>query len=183
MVELDGRPVADVRLSFASPVVAAREVNAQEQPIGPASIRNGALIASFTAYQPRTFALRLAAPPAKMNPGHSQPVTLAYNLAVASNDDTKTVGGGFDGKGDAIPAEMLPSQINYRNVQFDLEPSRTGVPDAIAAKDQTIQLPPGHYNRVYLLAASANGDQKAVFRVGRKAVTLNIQDWSGFIGA
>ncbi len=182
MVELEGRPTADVRISFASPVVAAREVNAQEQPVGPATLSNGVLTTSFTAYQPRTFALRLAAPPVKMSPGHSQPVMLAYDLAVASNDDTRTVGGGFDGKGDAVPAELLPSRINYRNVQFDLEPARTGVPNAIAAKGQTIQLPPGHYNRVYILAASASGDQKAVFRIGSKAVTLNIQDWSGFIG-
>ena len=32
MVELDGKPAQDVRVSFAGPVAAAREVNAQEQP-------------------------------------------------------------------------------------------------------------------------------------------------------
>ena len=67
------------------------------------------LITSFTPYQPRTFALRLAASTAKIDAVQSQPVTLHYDLAVASNDDTKTVGGGFDGKGEAMPAEMLPA--------------------------------------------------------------------------
>ena len=66
MVELDGKPAPDVRVSFAGQVVAAREVNAQEQPVGATDITDGQLISSFTPYQPRTFALRLAAPTAKL---------------------------------------------------------------------------------------------------------------------
>jgi alpha-mannosidase len=182
MVELDGKPAPDVRVSFAAPVIAAREVNAQEQPIGSATVSDGSLATSFTAYQPRTFAVRIAAPAAKINSIHSQPVELHYDLAVATNDDTKTEGGGFDGKGNAMPAEMLPSQIHYHDVQFNLAPAKTGLPNAVVAKGQTIDLPAGHYNRIYILAASADGDQSAAFRAGNKLVNLNIQDWSGFIG-
>ena len=108
--------------------------------------------------------------------------TLDYDLAIATNDDTKTTGGGFDGKGNAIPAEMLPATIQYRGVEFELAASKTGTPNAIVAKGQTITLPAGHYNRVYLLAASADGDQDAAFVIGNRKVNLNIQDWSGFIG-
>ncbi len=39
IVELDGREQPDVRIGFAAPVIAAREVNSQEQPIGEASIK------------------------------------------------------------------------------------------------------------------------------------------------
>jgi alpha-mannosidase len=182
MVELDGKAAPDVSVSFAGPVVAAREVNGQEQPLGPAVIRNGALATSFTAYQPRTFALRLGTPATKLTAIQSQPVTLQYDLAVASNDDTKTAGGGFDGQGNAMPAEMLPDHINYQGVQFDLAPAKTGSPNAVDAKGQTIRLPEGRFNRIYILAASANGDQTASFHVGERAVTLDIQDWGGFIG-
>ena len=70
-------------------------------------------------------------------------------------------GGGFDGKGNALPAEMLPAQITFNDVQFHLAPAKTGVPNAVVAKGQTIDLPAGSYNRVYVLAASADGDQKA----------------------
>jgi alpha-mannosidase len=35
---------------------------------------------------------------------------------------------------------------------------------------------------VYVLAASADGDQKATFEISGKKVELNIQDWGGFIG-
>ena len=182
MVELDGKPAPEVRVSFAAPVTSAREVDAQEQPIGSANIDAGALATSFTAYQPRTFALVLGSSNLKLRSVKSQPVTLHYDLAVASNDDTKTVGGGFDGRGNAMPAEMLPAQITYHDVQFNLAPAKTGSPNAVTAKGQTINLPAGHYNRLYILAASADGDQTASFRAGDVTANLNIQDWGGFIG-
>ena len=52
MVELDGKPQADVKVSFAAPVASAREVNGQEQPVGSATVVGGALVTSFGAYQP-----------------------------------------------------------------------------------------------------------------------------------
>jgi len=181
LVELDGSPKTEVRISFNAPVTAAREVNGQEQPIGPASLDGGALVTSFSAYQPRTFAVRLAAPQAKAPAVHFVPVALHYDLATASNDGTKS-GSGFDGKGNALPAEMLPDEITFNAVEFHLAPAKTGMPNAIAAKGQTINLPAGSSNRIYLLAASYGGDQKATFKVGEKNVELNIEDWGGFIG-
>ena len=181
LVELDGKPQPDVRISFAAPITAAREVNGQEQPVGTATVNGGALVTSFSAYQPRTFAVKLAAAPTKVPGVHSMPVTLHYDLATASNDGTHSTGG-FDGKGNALPAEMLPAQITFNDVKFQLAPAKTGAPNAVVAKGQTIDLPAGHYNRIYVLAASAEGDQKATFKVGGKKVELNIQDWGGFIG-
>ncbi|HEY1985194.1 MAG TPA: glycoside hydrolase family 38 C-terminal domain-containing protein [Terracidiphilus sp.] len=181
LVELDGKPQPDVRVSFAAPITAAREVNGQEQPVGSATLNGGALVTSFTAYQPRTFALKLAAATAKVAAVRSTPVALSYEVATASND-----GGhsdlGFDGKGNALPAEMMPGEIRFNDVEFKLAPAKTGAPNAIRAKGQSIDLPAGHYNRVYLLAASTGGDQKATFDVGGKQADLNIQDWGGFVG-
>ena len=181
MVELDGRPQENVRVSFAAPASAAHEVNGQEQPTGPATVTDGALVTSFSAYQPRTFAVKLAAAPTKVNGVRFVPLKLRYDLATASNDGTKSTQG-FDGKGNALPAEMLPPQIQFDGLEFHLAPAKTGVPNALAAKGQTIELPAGNYNRLYLLAASMDGDQKAAFETGRKRLELNIQDWSGFIG-
>jgi len=182
MVELDGRPAPNVRVSFAVPVAFAREINAQEQPVGSANVSGGALTTSFTAYQPRSFALRLGSPPAKLAAIRSQPVRLQYDLATASNDDTEADGGGFDGKGDALPAEMLPAQMTFHGVQFDLAAAKTGTPNALVAHGQTIKLPAGKYNRVYVLAASTGGDQNATFTAGNTRNELTIQDWGGFIG-
>jgi len=180
MVELDGKPAPNVQVSFAAPITAAREINGAEEPVGAATVAAGKLSTSFTAFQPRTFALKLGAPPAKLAAVDSKPVPLAYDVAVASNDETKAIGG-FDAKGQAIPAEMLPAQLSFQGVQFQLASAKTGTPDAVAAKGQTINLPAGKFNRVYVLAA-ADGDQNATFRVGDRAVDVKVQDWTGFIG-
>jgi alpha-mannosidase len=181
LVELDGKLQPDVKVSFAAPITSAREVNGQEQPVGATKISDGVLVTSFTAYQPRTFAVKLAAPPAKVAGVRSAPVSLKYDLAVASYDGTKSAVG-FDGQGNALPADVLPAQITFNDVQFHLAPTTAEALNAVVAKGQTVELPTGHYNRVYVLAASSEGDQKETFKVGSKNVDLNIQNWGGFIG-
>jgi alpha-mannosidase len=182
MVELDGKPQPDVHVAFAGPVAAAREVNGQEQPVGAAQVSGGELVTSFTAYQPRTFALKLGAPGAHLAAPQSEPVALKYDLSVASNDDTKTAGGGMDGKGNAFPAEMLPTEIDFNGVHFKLPAAATGIEDALVAKGQTIPLPATPFNRVLVLAASADQDQAAQFKLGSKAIDVKVQAWNGFIG-
>ena len=100
--------------------------------MGTASVESGALVASFSAYQPRTFAIKLADPRAKLDRVRSGPVLLKYDLATASADGTKSEDG-FDAKGNALPAEMLPARITFNDVQFQLAPAKTGSPNAIAA--------------------------------------------------
>jgi alpha-mannosidase len=181
LVELDGKPQRDVQISFPTPITAAREVNGQEQPIAGFPVNNGSLSVSFAAYQPRTFALKLEPATTKIPEPQSVPVTLKYDLATATNDGSKSPEG-FDGKGNALPAEMLPEKITFNNVQFQLAPAKTGAANAVVAKGQTINLPAGHHNRIYVLAASADGDQKSTFIVAGKKLDLTIQDWGGFIG-
>ena len=182
MVELDGKTAPDVRVQFPVAITTAREVNGQEQPMGTAQVAGGSLVTSFTGYQPKTFALTLGAARNTAQPVRSQAVALQYDLAAASNDDTKTTGGGMDKRGNAYPAEMLTAQLSFGGVNFTLAPPATGVPDAVVAKGQSIKLPEGTFNRVYVLAASASGDQDAEFRVGTNVHKVKVQDWSGFIG-
>ncbi|QHN03035.1 alpha-mannosidase [Granulicella sp. WH15] len=181
MVELDGKSAPGVHVRFAAGINSAREINAQEQPLGEATVTGGELVTSFGGYQPKTFALRLTTPPATVSAIASKPVPLPYDLATATNDDSETKGGGFDGKGDAYPAEMLPEQLSYDGVEFQLTRAATGTPNAVAANGQSVALPVGDFNRVYILAAG-DGDQQAQFHIGGKAVTLNVENWGGFIG-
>jgi alpha-mannosidase len=97
-------------------------------------------------------------------------------------ESRQTLRTGFDGKGNTLPAEMLPSQIAFNDVHFQLAAAKTGVPNAVATRGQTIDLPAGNYNRVYLLAASTDGDQRVAFRADNTTAELNIEDWGGFIG-
>ena len=181
MVDLDGKPEQNVRVKFAGPITAARAVNGQEQPLGSATVVDGALETSFKPYEPETFAIKLGTAPVQLNSVKSEPVSLKYDLAAATDDDTKSTGG-FDAKGDALPAEMLPADLAFNDVNFKLAPGGASKPDALIAKGQTIQLPSGNFNKVYILAASDDGDQQAAFEVGKKPIELNVENWGGFIG-
>jgi alpha-mannosidase len=181
LVELTGKAASNVHVKFAGPIKSAREVNGQELPIGSANVADGALETSLTAYQPRTFALQLGAAAGQESGVASQPVTLNYDLAAASDDDTKSTGG-FDKQGNALPAEMVPSKLTVDGVNFELAKGGAGKPDAVVAKGQSIQLPAGDFNRVYIIAASGDGDQKATFKVGQTQASLTIEDWGGFVG-
>ena len=186
LVEIDGKPTSNVRVSFGGSVISAREVDGQERPIGVATVAKGELITSFTPNQIHSFAVKLAPPSTKPATVQSQAVALNYDLSVASRDG-RPGDGSFDAfpnnqnasQGKALPAEMLPREIVYAGIRFSLAPG--GKPNALVSSGQTIALPAGKYNRAYLLAA-ATGDQRATFSVGGKTVELMIQDWSGFIG-
>ena len=181
LVEMDGKPEPDVRISFAAPIASAREVNGQEQPLGAATVTAGALTASFSAYQPRTYALKLEASTTHVPGVRSTPVDLSYDLATATNDGEASTSG-FDGRGNSLPAAMLPAQIAYHGVTFKLGPASARSRNAITAKGQTIRLPEGNYNRVYLLTASDQGDQKAIFEAGSNKAELKIENWCGLVG-
>ena len=87
--------------------------------MGPAQVDGGVLVTSFGAYQPRTFALKLSPAKVRLSGVRSMPVALTYDVATASNDGGASKAG-FDGKGDALPAEMLPA-----NIALPGAPSRT----------------------------------------------------------
>lgn len=193
LVEMDGKAAPDVHIVFAAPVAAAREVNGQEQPLGAATVKGGELVVSFSAYQPRSFAVKLAPPHSKLAAPVSRPVALPYDVAVSTRDG-KPGDGCFDcsindqgsGQGRALAAEMLPSDIDYAGIRFHLAAAGTGKPDAVAAHGQTIKLPAGKFNRLYILAASYDGDQTGTFEVASPSTAsrfdLRIEDWGGYIG-
>lgn len=187
LVEVDGKAVENVRIAMAGPIVSAREVNGQEQPLGPAKTVGGELVTSFGPYQPRTFALKLAASPLRVMAPKSIAAPLDYDLSVAARVG-RPADGSFDAmpnnqnasQGRAYPAEMFPREVSFGGIRFNLGP--TGKPNAVISHGQTLSLPAGKFNRVYLLAAAANGDQKGTFRFGNRSAELTIQDWTGFVG-
>jgi alpha-mannosidase len=182
IVELDGKAHSNVQLSFAGPVTAAREVNGQEQPLGAATVRGGALVTSIKPFAIRSFAVTVAPAPIRIVPQRSAPVALTYDRSVTSRDAQHSVGG-FAADGSALPAEMLPASLDYDGVRFHLGPTAgAGSLDAVTAKGQTISLPAGNWTRVYILAASDDGDQTATFRAGNLSRTFDIEDWGGYIG-
>jgi alpha-mannosidase len=192
LVEMGGEAEPNVRVTLAAPLTDAREVNGQEQPLGLATVNNGELVTSFTAYQPRTFAVRFAPRASRLAEPVWKPVELTYDASVATFDG-KPAEGCFDcnpniqdaPQGKALPTEMLPPDIGYAGIHFHLATAGTG-PNAVTARGQAIRLPEGNFNRLYMLAASYGGDQTDTFSVESQStvshVGLQIEDWTGFIG-
>ena len=181
LVEMSGEPQQNVHVKFAAPLEAAREVTGQELPLGSAALEKAELVMDLSPYQLRTFALKLASAPGKIAAPRFQQVPLRYDRTVASSDGMPSTEG-FDAAGNSLAAEMLPSEILYAAIRFSLAPAANGKPDAVVARGQTGSLPQGDFNRLYVLAASADGDQTATFILGGKSVAVTVQDWSGYLG-
>jgi alpha-mannosidase len=167
--EVDGKPVRAARLTFAAPIVSAREVDGQEQPLGPANVENGALVLDLDPYQLRAFAVTLATPANRLEAPTSAPVDLPYNVDAASD---------FNGKGEALAGEMIPRTIDCDGVSFKLGSTASGQKNAVACKGQILTIPAGADRKLYLLAASSDGDVRADFGIGERT----IQAWDGSIG-
>jgi alpha-mannosidase len=179
LVELNGEALPHARISFAAPVLSAREVDGREQSLGKATVAGGAIVTSFGRYQLRTFAVRLRPPAARAAAPRWQAVTLPYDRAVSTADSARS-NPGFDATGQALAAAMLPDTVAYAGIGFRMAPADG--PNAVVTRGQTIPLPEGSFGRLYILAASADRDRTVALRLGDSTARLTIQDWGGFVG-
>ncbi len=179
--ELDGRPEKQVQVRFADILKKASEVNGLEQFLHPLHASRDRLTLDFTPYQLRSLALTLQSP-VKLSPLVSVPVALPYNLAAfASRNDA--VHGDFAEDGSALPAESIGDTVTSDGIEFQIGPRAGRRDNAVCCEGQTIPLPHGNFNRLYLLAAAVDGDTKGQFSVDGRPFTLEIQNWTGRIGS
>jgi alpha-mannosidase len=178
--ELTGQPATGLLLRFAAPITAAREVDGQERPIGDATVTNGTLAFDVKGFGLRAFAVTLAPPVNSVPAVTSQAVSLAYDTDVVSSR-AKRNDGAMDADGGTYPAEMFPAQVTSEGVEFHLGPVTDGAKNAVSAKGQQIDLPPGDFDRVHLLVA-ADGDATAQIKIGDVSKPFNVPNWTGFIG-
>lgn len=179
--ELSGQPARDIHLTLASPIVSAREINGQEQPVGDATVQNGQLVFNMNPYRPRAFALTLAKAAATLPAPRSVPIALPFNVAVASSGAGKA-DGDFDGAGSSLPGELMPASLVSGGITFQMGPTGAGQKNAVLCQGQKLALPSGVNRHVYLLAASAGGPTTAIFLVDSHPVRRTIQSWTGYIG-
>lgn len=176
--ELDGTNAAVTLNSTVGPGTPT-EVNGVETPLHPLESAGAALKLNFTAYQLRSLALNLTGPMHVAAPS-STPADLPYDL-VAFTPPGVTATGGFDDQGDTMPGDMIGDTVVSEGISFKIGPRAGGQKNAVTCHGQTINLPAGPHNRVYLLAA-ATADTKGDFKVDGHATTLGIQKWTGYIG-
>ena len=180
--ELSGEGTDGVRVVFARPVLAAREVNGAEEPMpGAIETREGELLCALKPYQPRAFAVRLERARERLGAPASCPLDLPWNLDGISDDAART-DGDFDGAGRTIAGELLPATFTDASIAYRTGPRGTGQANVVACRGQRIDLPPGRWNRLYLLAAAVGGDCETIFRVDDRPCAARVQDWAEPVG-
>jgi alpha-mannosidase len=184
---------ARTTIRFGGPIVAAREVNAAEESVGPIALtgggRGGVTPTSFPGvsidlqpYRPRAIAVRLeAAPAGESRAPAASPIPLTFNLDGVSTDDNRR-DGDFDGKGRTIAAELFPAALTLNGVPFTLGPGTPGARNLLVPSGESLTLPDAGANRVYVLAAAVGGDVAATFVIGGAARTITVREWEGPIG-
>jgi len=96
--------------------------------------------------------------------------------------NTGATGGkkGFDGYGNAYPAAKL-SALKPTSPPFDLPDFTKVEKNVLTATGQKLNVPPGKYSALHVLAAAANGDQESKVTLGyadkAAEVAFKISDW------
>jgi alpha-mannosidase len=174
-----GRP-GKTTVKLAGSVVAVREINAAEEAIRPLSPENGTVVLEFGPYQPRTIAVTIK-PRTDAPEATAAPIALPFNLDGVSTDKSPA-DGDFDGKGHTISGDLLPRELLLDGVPFTFGSSAPGALNVLVPKGQTLSLPPGVHDRVYLLAAAVGGNVPTTVTVGGKAQAVTVHEWEGAIG-
>ena len=154
--ECYGRP-AKVRIKFAGPISAVREINAAEESVGAFPLSESELSVDLKPYQPRTLALGLRPAPAPKPGRAAAPLDLPFNLDGISRDDNRA-DGDFDGRKQTLAGELLPRDLQLGGVPFKFGSSAPGALNVLVPNGQQIPIPGGSYNLLYIIATAVGGD-------------------------
>ncbi|MBQ9995982.1 MAG: hypothetical protein IJP32_06395, partial [Clostridia bacterium] len=175
--ETSGKGAENVKIKFAADLVSAVETNGYEDELGAACYAADEITCTLTPYAVKTFAVTLACGK-KTAMADQKPVALPYNKRVTTCNCDRTAGEFADGI--SIPTELYNETVVSGGIKFNLAPACGD--NAVVSAGQQIDVPAG-CDRLYLLAASANGDKTATFLVDGKPVELGVQDYKANVGS
>jgi alpha-mannosidase len=180
--ELKGRPADSIQIRLARAIISTREIDGVEEPKGSVTVTNGTLMTSLTPYQPKAFAITLAPATGKtLAVPIAQTISIPYDLDGISSDDNRT-NGNLDGLGNTLSGDLLPDTIIHLGIPFAIGSKATDAKNVLSCNGQSIALPAGQFNRLYVLAASVGGPSVGTFSVDTQSVTIGIQDYAEKIG-
>lgn len=167
-------------LSFAGTILSAVEADGTEKEIGPAAFEGNRLTVELAPFGVRAYRVRLV-------PAEGSQAVLGETRTLELPFDRKCFSpNGFRGwadfsEGYSYAAELLPDDgIDVDGIEFVF--GEKDAENGLSCKGDTLTLPKGKFNKLYLLAASANGDRTAGFTVGDKLQYLKVCDYNGFYG-
>lgn len=177
--EMEGKAPQTATLTFSGTIEAASEADGTEKTIGTATAQGNRLEVSIDPYSVKTYKIKLKKEyPAR--PLAHEYLPLDFNHKCFSWNEF-----GYDvnfESGYSYAAELLPDSILTSNgIPFRL--GDKNIKNGMTCKGNVIRLPENHaYNRVYLLAASMDADNRATFTVGDRKQEASIPYYSEFIG-
>ena len=123
------------------------------------------------------------APPDVAKPAQRQnaTLTLPFNLDGVSTNDIRA-DGDFDGKKHTLSAELLPGMIAVDGVPFIFGSGAPGAKNVLVPNGQTLTIPAGNFNRVYVLADAIGGDVATSIGIGATQHPVVIREWQGPVG-
>lgn len=178
--EWAGQQHDKVTLTFPKRVLSAREVNGLEEPIGSATTSANTLTFSISKYQPKTFAVRLAAATTPTDEQTDDAVSLPYNVDMMSYDSKKN--DALKSAPYAYPAELVPDVVTADGISFVMGNRSDGQNNAVRCSGQTIDLPAAG-RKLYLLAASTEPTGTVgEFVVGDQTYQFEVPYYGGTLG-
>jgi alpha-mannosidase len=174
--ELLGKDADGVTLSLGGGIESGYEIDGQERRISEATIVDGQLMLDMGKCAIRSFALKPAPAQVQLKLPESKAVELAFNTDAFTRDGQS--GDGAFGTC-SIPAELVPASLECGGIPFVL--GNVDAKNAIRCQGQTVTLPKGRFNRIYLLAA-ADEDTESQIRIGKKQLPFRVQKWTGTVG-
>jgi alpha-mannosidase len=180
--ELNGKPADGVRLRLVRPIVAARQVNGVEEMVGPVEVKDGMIEFSLKPYQPKAFALRLAAVKSTVSARPEyQPISLPFDLDGISLDADRQ-DGDFDGSGNTLSGDLLPDTLVVHDVPFLLGSKAPKALNVVRCAGQTIPLPASSHNRLYAIASAVGGPAVGRFLIGDRQAEVALPDYAMKVG-
>ena len=111
----------------------------------------------------------------------SASIALPFNLDGVSLDAARG-DGDFDGRKHTIAGDLLPARLDVNGVGFAFGSSRPGDKNVLVPSGQSLTVPNGTFNRVYVIAAAVGGDVTTTIGVGATTKTINVREWEGPVG-
>lgn len=177
--ETSGMASQSTIVKFASDIVEAKELNGNEDVKGNADFAGNALSFTVSPFGMKTYSVRLKDSGNKSVRQESVPVSLPYNIKTSSYNAFRAEAN-FDGRGNSYAAELVPDELMFRGIRFELKDGT--VENGVKCRRDTVSLPEGKYNRLYLLAAATGHDTECVFTVDGKEFNTVVPYYGGFAG-
>ncbi len=167
----------NVEFTLGKGIMSALEVNAMEDEIGVATVKDGKLIFDIAPYEVKSFSLTLA--DSKISDKiKSTPVELPFNTDIVTFNHNRNAAA-IPTINVSIPGELFPKEIECCGVSFKTGDIWGEGNNALICAGQAI---PVNAKKIYFVGASLYGDKVYNFKVGDKEVRVPVQSVNERIG-